>query len=320
MQLQQLKYVVAAAQYGSFRSAAQKLYVSQSSVSTAVKDLEDETHTTIFERSRRGITVTEQGSELIAYAERILHDVNAMTAHYQDPERNKTRLVVSSLHNLLVTKAFGDFLDQHADESGDFELHEANSNQVIHDVGEGESDIGVIYKSNFSEQAVEQALEQRHLSFVPLFATRPFIVVGDEHPLAGLQQVSPAQLANYDRYQLEQGFETSTFFEEEPISGIPHRRSIVLEDNSSLAALLAEHDGYAIASGLSPANRSLTLVPLETEEEMVIGLIAPRGAQRTGLLGEFAKYLGQRIISYQGSGQIEPRPEAYRLAGVKQPA
>lgn len=319
MQLQQLRYVIAAAQFGSFRAAAQKLYVSQSSISAAVKDLEDETHTTIFERSRRGITVTDEGAELISYAKRVLHEADVMASRYLNNGRDETHIVISSLHNLLVTKAFGDFLEVHDQESCNFVLHETYTNQVIRDVAEGESDVGIIYKSNFNDQAVEQALENGHLTFTPLFTARPFVVLGDNHPLASAPRLRPEQLAPYDRYELEQGFETSSFYETEPISGIPYRRNIVLGDNSSLAALLAEHNGYSITTGLSPANRSLTLIPLVSDEHMVIGLIRVRGRRATDAFNEFTLLLGRRVVAEGDNEQIEPTDEAYRLAHLHRP-
>ncbi|HAM15002.1 MAG TPA: LysR family transcriptional regulator [Eggerthellaceae bacterium] len=306
MQLQQLRYVVAAAESGSFRAAAQKLFVSQSSISIAVKDLEQETGTTFFTRTSRGITLTNEGMEFIGYAKPILEQFDSMGERYSRERAETTRFVVSSLHNLIVARAFGDFISQHDSESCNFALRETYTNQIIRDVQEGESDLGIIYTSLYSAPGIEKALEYGDLAFTSLFVAQPYIVVGDGHPLAGKDSVGPEELASYDRYELEQGFESSSYYPNEPISQVPHKRKIVLSDNSSLAAILAQNDGYTLTTGISPANRSLTLVRLDTQETMNVGYIRQRSRPKEPLAEEFLALLAKHILVYGDA--IDPAP------------
>lgn len=315
MKLQQLRYLVAAAQYGSFRTAAQKLYVSQSSVSTAVKELEQELGVEIFNRTRRGISLTSDGVELLGHVKQLLAQADDILDYYSQNRENKLKLNVSSLHNLLVAKAFGDFLEMHSDEACNFELYETYINQIIRDVHSERSDLGIIYKSNFNSDAIEQILDQEGLAFTTLFTSRPYVVVGDYHPLAGHELIEPRELASYDRFELSQGFESSSFYTDEPISSIPHRRKIVLSDNSSLAAILAEHNGYAISTGISPANRSLTLIPLDTEEIMQVGIVRLKHEPDSQVAREFLLVLCRRIIGYEGA--IEPADAVYEYTRIK---
>lgn len=306
MQLQQLRYMVAAAESGSFRAAAQKLFVSQSSISIAVKDLEQETGTTFFTRTSRGITLTNEGMEFIGYAKPILEQFDAMGERYSNERSDTARLVVSSLHNLIVAKAFADFIAKHDSESCNFALRETYTNQIIRDVQEGASDLGIIYTSMYSELGIEKALEYGDLVFTSLFVARPYVVVGDGHPLAGKESVASEELAPFDRYELEQGFESSSYYLNEPISQIPHKRKIMLSDNSSLAAILARNDGYSIATGISPANRSLSLVPLDTQETMNVGFIRSRSQAKSALVEEFLELLARHIVVY--GDMIHPAP------------
>ena len=306
MQLQQLRYVVAAAESGSFRAAAQKLFVSQSSISIAVKDLEQETGTTFFTRTSRGITLTNEGMEFIGYAKPILEQFDSMGERYSRERTDSTRFVVSSLHNLIVAKAFADFIAKHDAEACNFALRETYTNQIIRDVQEGSSDLGIIYTSYYSELGIEKALEYGELSFTPLFMAKPYVVVGDGHPLAKRECVAAEELAPYDRYELEQGFESSSYYLNEPISQVPHRRKIMLSDNSSLAAILARNDGYTLTTGISPANRSLALVRLDSQETMNVGFIRPRSAARSPLIEEFLALLSKHILVYGEA--ITPAP------------
>lgn len=298
MQLQQLRYAIAAAECGSFRAAAQKLFVSQSSISIAVKDLEQETGTTLFTRTSRGITLTNEGMEFIGYAKPILDQFDLMGERYSHERADMARFVVSSLHNLIVAKAFADFIAMHDSESCNFALRETYTNQIIRDVQEGSSDLGIIYTSMYSGPGIEKALEYGDLSFTPLFIAQPYIVIGEDHPLAGRETVGAEELAPYDRYELEQGFESSSYYLSEPISQVPHKRKIMLSDNSSLAAILARNNGYTLATGISPANRSLALVRLDTQETMTVGYIRPRGQAKTPLAEEFLTLLAKHILSY----------------------
>ena len=304
MQMQQLRYAIAAAESGSFRAAAQKLFVSQSSISIAVKDLEQEAGITLFTRTSRGITPTAEGMEFIGYAKPLLEQFDTMGERYSRHGSQTVRFAVSALHNLIVAKAFADFISLHDSDACDFALRETYTNQIIRDVQEGTSNLGIIYMSPYNEVSIQQALENGGLTFSPLFTAKPYIVVGDGHPLAGKQTVGPEELASYDRYELEQGFESSPFFIQEPISLIPHKRKITLSDNSSLAAILARNDGYALATGISPANRSLSLIPLDTQETMEVGAIRERHPASDALADEFLALLKKQILEYGDA--IEP--------------
>ena len=83
----------------------------------------------------------------------------------------------------------------------------------------------------------------------------------------------------------------------------------MLGDNSSLAAILAEHDGYSITTGLSPANRTLALVPLETEESMNVGFVFPKGVQMPALVRQFVTLLCRHVLEH--GGPIEPSASVF---------
>ena len=84
MTLQQLRYLIAIAEYGSINAAAQNLYASQSNLSTAIKELEQELGITVFTRSNRGVTLTNDGTELLGYARQVIEQADMLEMRYAD--------------------------------------------------------------------------------------------------------------------------------------------------------------------------------------------------------------------------------------------
>jgi len=78
MTLQQLKYILAIVACGSISEAAKRLYVSQPSLSSAVKELEEEFGIEIFVRSPKGIALTNEGIEFLAYARQVVEQAELM--------------------------------------------------------------------------------------------------------------------------------------------------------------------------------------------------------------------------------------------------
>jgi DNA-binding transcriptional LysR family regulator len=73
MNIQQMKYVVAVANNGSFREAAKKLYITQPSLSNGIRELEEEIGVTLFTRTNKGALITEEGRIFLEHAEKILN-------------------------------------------------------------------------------------------------------------------------------------------------------------------------------------------------------------------------------------------------------
>lgn len=314
MQLQQLRYLIAAAEEGSFRSAASKLYVSQSSVSVAVKDLEREMGITIFERTPRGTTLTSEGAELVKHARSVILQADLMEQRYSRAKGvERAKLAVSSQHYSLVVDALGDLAVAHEDGHCDFALRESHTDEIIRDVSERRSNLGVVYLSNYNETVMRRALAESELDFTSLYTARPHALVRRDHPIAGRESVSLAELAPFYHIEQEQGMEASSFFAEEPLAAAPATRRITVGDNGTMATLLARCEGYALGTGVFRAEGDIVAVPIETDEIMDVGYIAPRDSRPSDLANEFLKLLARRIVEFDGP--ITPSPAALDLAG-----
>lgn len=316
MQIQQLRYLIAVAEAGSFRAAAAKLYVSQSSVSVAVRDLEREAGVTVFERTARGVTLTSEGVELLNYARDVIERMDLMERRFsrRNGER-RARLAVSSQHYSIVVEAFGDFVAARSDETCEFSLLESHTDTIIRDVQEMRSDLGIIYLSNYNDRVIGRILDEAGIEFTPLYAAAPHALVSRKHPLAGASTVKMEGLAPYYRFEQEQGMEGSTFFAEEPLAAVPCSKRIVISDNGTLSTLLGRCDGYALGTGAFRPEGDVVSIPIETDEVMNVGFIQRAGVQQSELARSFLHFLSQRILAFEGS--IEPTVATRRICQEK---
>jgi len=315
MQIQQLRYLIAVAEAGSFRAAASKLYVSQSSVSVAVRDLEREAGVTVFERTARGTTLTSEGVELVSYARDVVERVDLMERRFSRRNSEKrARFAVSSQHYSIVVEAFGDFVAARNDDACEFSLRESHTDIIIRDVQEMRSDLGIIYLSNYNDRVIGRMLDEAGIEFTPLYAAAPHALVGRKHPLAGENSVKMEDLSPFYRFEQEQGMEGSTFFAEEPLAAVPCARRIVISDNGTLSTLLSRCDGYALGTGAFRPEGDVVSIPIETDEVMNVGFIQRSGMQRGKLADAFLHFLCQRILSFEGP--IEPTDATSELAQI----
>lgn len=305
MQIQQLRYLIATVEAGSFRAAANELFVSQSSISVAVRDLERETGVTVFERTSRGVTLTAEGAELVAMARSVVEQADLMERRYSRASRTaRTRFAVSSQHYSLVVEAFGDFIASRADDACDFALRESRTDEIIRDVQEMRSDLGIIYRSNYNERVMARALSEAGLVFESLYTAAPHAIVRREHPLASKASIKMGDLAGLYRFEQEQGIESSTFFAEEPLAAVPCSRRIVISDNGTLSTLLGRCDGYALGTGAFRPEGNVIAIPIETDEIMDVGYIRRADVEPGELAVDFLRRLAHRIATFDGSIEV----------------
>ena len=165
MQLQQLRYVIAIAQSGSMNSVARKLFISQSSLSVAVKELESELGIRIFNRSSKGISLTSDGVEFLGYARQVVEQADLLADHYTRRGTSQGRMSVSTQHYAFAVRAFIKFLQAHGGSSCDFSLRETRTSEIIDDVRTFRSDIGILFLSHYNETVIRKRLEDGSLVF-----------------------------------------------------------------------------------------------------------------------------------------------------------
>lgn len=298
MTLQQLRYLIAIAEFGSINAAATRLYASQSNLSTAVKELERELGITIFSRSNRGVTLTNDGTELLAYARQVIEQADLLEARYAQDHESHLRLAVSTQHYAFSVQAFVSVAEMCDGDDYEFILREATTAEIIEDVHSFRSEIGILYIDSFNARVLSRAFEEDNLSFTPLFDAHVHVFVNENHPLVGQPKVSPEDLAPYPRYSFEQGTSNSFYYAEEPLSYLPHTKNIRFSDRGTLTNLLMSHNGYTLSTGvLSPEMHSgIASIPLDVDEVMHIGYLMHKERKASPLLLRYIEELN-RVIS-----------------------
>lgn len=307
MTLQQLRYLIAIAEHGSMNAAAYNLYASQSNLSTAIKDLERELGITIFKRSNRGVTLTNEGTELLGYARQVVEQANMLESRYAKGDGGRTRLAVSAQHFAFSVHAFVDVIAQCDADDYEFVMRETSTGQIIEDVGSFRSELGILFVDDFNQRVLEKAFADANLVFHPLFDARIHVFVGESHPLAGRKSIRPEELESWPCLTFEQGTENSFYFSEEPLSYLPHRKVIRASDRGTITTLLSNHNGYMLSSGVLSDEMqlgSIVAIPLETTERMRVGYLMHRERKPSELLMRYIERLSEIV-------RDNPNVEAY---------
>ena len=172
-----MRYLIAIAEYGSINAAAQNLYASQSNLSTAIKDLEQELGITVFTRSNRGVTLTNDGAELLGYARQVIEQTDMLEARYAHSGRTRQRLAVSTQHYAFSVQAFVNVIEACEGDEYEFVLRERATGEIIDDVRTFRSEVGVLYTDSFNRRVLFKAFDDADIAYFPLFDAQVHVFV-----------------------------------------------------------------------------------------------------------------------------------------------
>lgn len=250
MTLQQLHYVITISETGSLNKAAEILYISQPSLTGAMNDLEKELGITIFHRSRRGVTLTNDGVEFITYARQLYHQYEALMDKYGKSGVLKKKFGISTQHYSFAVKAFVDMVKQFNTVEYEFAIRETKTREVIEDVSTLKSEIGILYLSNFNRNVIMKLLKTNDLEFHKLIDCSAYVYLWKGHPLANSTVIRMEQLGEYPCLSFEQGGNSSFYFAEEILSTNEYPRTIKANDRATVLNLMVGLNGYTLCSGI----------------------------------------------------------------------
>ena len=284
MTLLQLKYVVEVAKTGNITEAAKRLYLSQPSLTNAIRELEKEMQITIFCRTNRGVTVTNEGDLFLSYARQVLEQTDLLTEKFTGKGAGSRHFSVSCQHYSFAVNAFVDVIREYGGKQYDFVLRETQTHEIIDEVSRLKSEIGILYTSSKNEEVIMKFIRQSDLLFEELFVAKPHVFLSSRHPLATKATLSIEDLEDYPYLSFEQGEYNSFYFSEEILSTLDRRKNIKVRDRATLFNLVIGLDGYTVSSGvisrkLNGAN--IIAVPLLVEEYMRIGTIRQKNMPLT---------------------------------------
>ena len=250
MTLTQLNYIIVIAETRSINKAAEQLYVSQPSLTNAVQELEKELGITLFHRSGRGVTLTNDGAEFLLYAKQLYGQYEDMMEKYGKGGARKKKFGVSTQHYSFAVKAFVEMARKFDMSEYEFAIRETQTADVIRDVSTLKSEIGVLYLCEFNRKCMEKLLKSAGLVFHHLIDCKAYVYLWKHHPLAGEESIGFGQLAEYPCLTFEQGDNSSFYFAEEILSTNEYPRMIRANDRATMLNLMVGLNGYTLCSGI----------------------------------------------------------------------
>lgn len=298
MRIQQLQYVIKIVETGSMNEAAKQLYITQPSLSNAVRNLETEMGIQIFIRNPKGITLTKDGMEFLSYARQILEQTALLEERYKGDDTSRELFSVSSQHYAFVVNAFVALFNGTDMTQYELFLRETRTWEIIDDVKNFRSEIGVLFLNSYNRDVLTKLFDDNSLIATTLFTTTPHIFVSKSNPLANRKKLSMKDLEDYPYLSYDQGLHNSFYFSEEMMSQIPHPKSIVVSDRATLFNLMIGLDGYTVATGILNSKLNgdeIVAIPLDVDDVIDIVYIRHDKANLSKMGQKFIDYLLEEV-------------------------
>ncbi|MDY3302750.1 MAG: LysR family transcriptional regulator [Clostridia bacterium] len=303
MTLQQILYIITISDYGSMNKASEALFISQPTLTSAVKELESEVGIRIFQRSGKGTQPTPEGKEFLIYAHQLYQQYELLQSKYTDPGGVKRKFGVSSQHYSFAVKAFVETVKKFGTLNYEFAMRECKTSDVINDVSTLKSEIGILYLDDFNRKIISKIIRDNDLEFKHLIDCKAYVYIWKGHPLAAKKSITFTELADYPCLSFEQGEKGSLYFSEEILSTNEYQRIIKATDRSTMLNLMVGLNGYTLCSGIicEELNGSdFAAIPFESDDinqnqTMDIGYITKKGSALTEIgttyIDEMKRYL-----------------------------
>ena len=271
MTLQQLRYLIEVADKGSINKAARSLYISQPSLSNAIKDMEKEIQINIFKRTNKGVRVTVEGAEFLVYAKQIVEQAELLEKKYKGQKTARLEFTVSTQHCAVTVIAFGELIKKYGNEEYEFQLTESRSVEVIDDVINHKSEVGIIYINEFNEKSIRKKIKEGSLELEVVFEAKPHVLVCDSNELTKKKKIELKDLEDYPYLSFGQDEYNLFYFSEEILSTMLHKKSIKVSERATLFNLMSRLNGFAISTGIiSERLKKQGVVPIDLEIDNVI--------------------------------------------------
>lgn len=299
MTLQQLRYVTMVAKTGTITEAANKLYISQPSLTSAIHELENEMNIVIFRRTNKGVSVTKEGEDFLGYARQVLEQAAILEDKYKKNSGGKKQFCVSTQHYSFAVNAFVDLIKKYGQDEYDFSIRETQTYEIIEDVAKMRSELGILFLNDFNETVINKILKSHELEFTQLFVAKPHVFISRKHPLADKKIITNSELELYPYLSFEQGEHNSFYFSEEIFSASERKKNIRVRDRATLFNLLIGLNGYTVCSGVIDKKlngKDIIAVPLADEGDMRIGYIM----HKKGMLSRLGKTYLESLKKHLG--------------------
>ncbi|MFT8649371.1 MAG: LysR family transcriptional regulator [Bifidobacterium psychraerophilum] len=307
MTLLQLKYIVKIVECGSMNEASHELYVSQPALSSSVKELENELGIEIFTRSSQGIALTVDGAEFLTYARQVLDQSALLEERYRNAKPRKQLCRVSTQHYMFAVEAFVEMISSTKSDEYEFTIRETRTRDIINQVANMQSEVGIIYLSDFNKDVIGKLLREKHLEFHPLFRAGLHVFLSRNNPLASKKVLTMKDLEPYPFIQYEQGDEGSFYFAEEAVWPEYSPKQINVTDRATILNFIVGLNGYTVCTGIDNEDlntEKIVTVPLDSDESMLLGWITNERAKISTAAGLYLEKL-KSVVADHGYSIID---------------
>lgn len=299
MNMNQLKYVLAAAGSSSIREASTKLFVSQPALSASIRELEEELGILIFDRTNKGISLTDEGREFLSYAKKAVGQYEVLEERYLSKDSDKERFSVSTQHYNFAIKAFTVVIRETDPDKYIFSIHETKTKEVLEDVRHLKSEVGIVSFSGSNEALIKKLFRDYQLDFTPLMKRETYVYVWKDHPFAGKKEISIDEMQDYPCVSFDQSDDSNFYLTEEAMADYAFQKMIKSDDRATSMEIIAELKAYAIGSGMLSGEdailQGLTAIKLKEEDPITIGYITRKGSA----LSVYGKRYVDELMKYR---------------------
>ena len=299
MNITQLKYVLEMASSSSMREASTKLYVSQPALSASVRELEDELGILIFERTNKGIYLTDDGREFLTYAKKAVSQYEILEDRYLSCDSDKEKFSVSTQHYNFAIKAFTDLIKKFYPDKYVFSIHETKTKEVLNDVGSLKSEVGIISFSGSNESLIRKFFRDYQLDFVPLMQRETYVYVWKNHKFAGRKEISIDEMKEFPCVSFDQSSDDNFYLTEEAMADYSFDKMIKSDDRATTMEIIAELGGYSVGSGMLSKEDSilqgLVAIKMKEEDPLTIGYITRKGS----VLSQYGEEYINELLKYK---------------------
>ena len=299
MNINQIRYVLTVAASSSMREASTKLFISQPALSSSIRELEDELGILIFERTNKGISLTDEGREFLDYAKKAVGQYEILEDRYLSDDRDRERFSVSTQHYNFAIRAFTAVIGESKSDRYIFSIHETKTRDVLEDVKSMKSEVGIVSFSGANENVIKKLIKEYQLIFTPLMQRETYAYVWKNHEFAKRKTISLEELKDYPCVSFDQSDDSNLYLTEEAMADYDFGKMIRSDDRATTMEIIAELGGYSIGSGMLAEKDSilqgLVSIKLKEEDPLTIGYIVRKGSD----LSHYGQAYVEELLKYR---------------------
>ncbi len=194
MNIFHLKYAIEVAKAGSINKASENLGMAQPNISRALKDLESDVGINIFDRSSKGMNLTPEGKEFIAYAQQIIYHLDELENMYKGGNGNRQKFSVSTPRAGYIVDAFAKFSENINGSSAEIIFKETGVHNTVKSVIGSDCKLGIIRYEAAADKYFKSLIEEKGLEYMRLSTFEFVVLTSKDSDIAGLESVNENDL------------------------------------------------------------------------------------------------------------------------------